>query len=51
MSSRVLNQLKLMEGFLGETMQKRVAVVDTGGNKTKALNLKMPKHGAHTHTT
>lgn len=37
-SSRVLNQLKLMEGFLGETMQKRIAVVNTGGNKTMYKN-------------
>lgn len=27
-----------MEGFLGETMQKRIAVVNTGGNKTMDKN-------------
>ena len=31
---RVLNQLKLMEGLVRETEKKRVAVIQTGGDKT-----------------
>ena len=33
-SSRVLDQLELMEGFLRETKEERITVVNAGGNKT-----------------
>ncbi|XP_035767878.1 interferon-inducible GTPase 1-like [Neolamprologus brichardi] len=35
---RVLNQLKIMEGFLGETMQERITIITVGGNETVDKN-------------
>lgn len=33
--SEVLNQLKLVEGFLGETMQETITIVNARSNKTE----------------
>lgn len=33
-SCRVLNQLKFMEGFLRETKEKGVTIIDAGGDET-----------------
>lgn len=33
-SRRVLDQLKLMEGLLGEAEEERATIIDMGGDKT-----------------